>query len=348
MQIYKKNFKKQNMEEKQEEKILSKKEIRRRKRLSERLKKGLERYYKKLRKKKEKRLAKDAERKEKEKLKKKIKREKEKLKNKGKRRVGRPKKTGPKINYYKRNKKKNQPKKKRGIKKYPEFKYKIISCLNGKQNKFIGSYRTSEEAYNVFESLKKEDEKVIFPTLVRGDDFLENSIDEYILIEKNDCENNKLRNEYGKLVEQILNIDGWIILDKFRYKIEETFWVFGYDNRSDRKTFLWIYENLVYNVVEYIYDYKRILTYKNKVVIKHDNGHIDLIFTKSPSDAIRFYNKLEEWVKKDKIKQILFIGDYSSISEKRQKLEDDLVKLTGWSKLKIQMKGTTHYMKNKK
>ena len=249
---------------------------------------------------------------------------------------------------YKRNKKKNQPKKKRGVKKYPEFKYKIISCLNGKQNKFIGSYRTSEEAYNVFESLKKEDEKVIFPTLIRGDDFLENSIDEYILIEKNDCENTKLRNEYGKLVEQILNIDGWIILDKFRYKIEETFWVFGYDNRSDRKTFLWIYENLVYNVVEYIYDYKRILTYKNKVVIKHDNGHIDLIFTKSPSDAIRFYNKLEEWVKKDKIKQILFIGDYSSISEKRQKLEDDLVKLTGWSKLKIQMKGTTHYMKNKK
>ena len=335
------------MEEKQE-KVLSKKEIRRRKRLSERLKKGRERYLKKLKKQKEKRLAKESERKEKEKLKRKLKREKDKLKNKGKRRVGRPKKTGPKINYYKRNKKKNLPKKKRGFEKFPEFKYKIISCLNGNQNKFIGSYRTSDEAYEVFNRLKKDDENVIFPTLMRGDDFLENSIDEYILIEKNDGGNTKLRNEYGKLVEQILNVDGWIILDKFRYKTEETFWVFGYDNRSDRKTFSWIYENLIFNVTEYMYDYRRVLTYKNKVVIKHDNGAIDLIFTKSPSDAIRFYNKLEEWVKNDKIKQVLFIGDYSEISTKRKQLEEELIKLTGWPKTKIQMKGTTYYMKNKK
>ena len=156
-----------------------------------------------------------------------------------------------------------------------------------------------------------------------------------------------LRNEYGKLVEQRTNIDGWIVLDKFRYQIEETFWVYGYDNRSDRKTFTWIYDNLLKNNIEYIYDYKRILIYKNKIVIKHDDGYIDLIFSKSPSDAIRFYNQLESWVKRDKIKQVLFIGDYSSISPKRKQLENEIMELTGWPRAKVQMKGTTKYMINK-
>ena len=98
---------------------------------------------------------------------------------------------------------------------------------------------------------------------------------------------------------------------------------------------------------EDIYDYKRVLIYKNKIIIKHDNGSIDLIFTKTPTDAIRFYNKVEELVKRDKTKQILFIGDYSDISDKRRKLEQELMVLTGWPKLKIQMNGTTYYMKNK-
>ncbi len=329
--------------EKKEEKVLSKKEIRRRKRLSKRLKIGLERYFKRRRKAKERRLLREAKRREEEKLKKKLKKEKEKLKKKKKKKVGRPKKCGRKINYYKRNKKKNLPKKNRGRKKLSECEYKIISCLNGKQKKFIGKYRTSEEAYEVFEQLKNENKNIIFPTLIRGNDYLENSIDEYILIEKTN-EVSRLRNEYGKLVEQKTNIEGWNILDKFRYYIEETFWVFGYDNRSERKTFIWIYDNIISNS-EFYYDYRRVLIYKNKIVVKHDDGHIDLIFCKIPSDAVRFYNKLEEWVKRDKIKQVLFIGDYSAVSEKRKQLEKELMELTGWPKSKIQMKGTTFYMK---
>lgn len=334
--------------ENKEEKVLSKKEIRRRKRLSDRLKKGLERYYKKLRKQKEKRLAKEKEKKEKEKERRRIKREKEKEKKKHKKRVGRPRKTGPKINYYKRKKKllEKQNKANLPIVK-PEFKYQIISCLNGQQKRFVGKYKTSEEAYEVFEKLRNENNNIIFPTLLRGDTYLDNSIDEYILIEKSNKENTLLRNEYGKLVEQQLNIDGWIIIDKFRYQIEETFWVYGYDNRSDRKTFQWIYENLIINDIEFKYDYKRILVYKNKIIIKHDNNPIDLIFCKDPSDAIRFYNKLEEWIKKDKIKQVFFIGDYSEISDKRKRLEDEIIQLTGWPRAKVQMKGTTKYMINK-
>lgn len=282
----------------------------------------------------------EAKIKEKERLKKEKERKKQ-TEAKKKRRVGRPRKPGPKK---KRRAKKNIVLKRPGKKKLPPYIFKIISCINGKQNKFIGKYRTSEEAYEVFNKLKNSDKNIIFPRNIKGDTHIKNSIDEYILIEKTDTKSNLLRNEYGKLVEQNLNKEGWIIIDKFRYEIEETFWVWGYSNR-DRKTFLWIYNNVLLSSISSVYDFKRILIYKNKIVIKDDNNKIDIIFCKSESDAVRFYNKLEEFIKKDKIKQVVFIGDYSELTPKRKILENELIELTGWTRKKVQMKTTTYYHK---
>ena len=83
----------------------------------------------------------------------------------------------------------------------------------------------------------------------------------------------------------------------------------------------------------------------NKIVIKNDVNEIELVLCKDESDAVRFYNKTEEWIKRDKIKQVLFMGDYSSISDRRRKLEDELIALTGWTKKKVQMKNNTYYRK---
>ena len=283
----------------------------------------------------------EAKKKEKERLKKEKERKK-RAEAKKKRRVGRPRKPGPKK---KRRAKKIVILKKPGRKKLPPFTFKIISCKNGCQNKFIGKYRTSEEAYEVFNKLKENDKNIIFPSIITGDIHIKNSIDEYILIEKNDSKSNLLRNEYGKLVEQNLNIDGWVVIDKFKYNIEETFWVWGYENKSDRKTFLWIYENIILSDIFSSYDFKRVLIYKNKIIIKDDNNNIDIVFCKNETDAIRFYNQLEKYIKKDKIKQVVFIGDYSELNPKRKVLEDELMKLTGWTRKKVQMKTTTYYHK---
>ena len=270
-----------------------------------------------------------------------IKREKERLRRqeeKKKRPVGRPKKRGPKK---KKKKKIVRILKSPGRHALPPFNFKIISCRNGIQNKFIGRYRSSEDAYEVFNKLKENDKNVIFEARITGTYTLQNSIDEYILIEKKDAENTKLRNEYGKLVEQNVNKEGWIVLDKFRYKKEEEFWVWGYDKNKDRKTFAWIYENIILNnIFNNPYEFKRILIYKNKLVIKDDRGDIDLIICKDESDSIRFYNLLEKWTQKDKIKQIMYIGNYSAISKKRKQIEDELIELTGWKRKKIQMKNT--------
>ena len=307
-----------------------------------RRRKGYEAYLKRKHKEMAEREREEKKRKEKERKKK----EKERLKRleeKKKRPVGRPKKRGPKK---KRKKKIEKIPQKVGPKFQKPYSYKIISCRNGVQNKFIGRYRDIKEAYAVFNALKLQDNNVIFPSNITGIHQIENSIDEYILIEKNeDKTSTLLRNEYGKFVEQTTNKNGWIIIDKFRYKREEEFWVYGYNSRNDRKTFLWIYNNLVISDLYGNLVFKRIFLYKNKIIIKNDANEIELVLCKDESDAVRFYNKTEEWIKRDKIKQILFMGDYSSISDRRRKLEDELIALTGWTKKKVQMKNNTYYRK---
>lgn len=330
-------------------KEISRKEYRRRQRLKkrseERRKKGHARYIKKLKKECAKRKEKERLKKEKEREKQRLKKEKEKKKKK----VGRPKKSGPKINFYKRKKKALAKLNKVKVsRKLPPFTYKIVTCRNGKQRKLIGKYRTSEDAFEALEKLKIESEKVIFPLDVKGATYMEDSVDEYLLIEKSDGENIYMRNEFGKLIEQKSDLDGWRILDKYRYKIEEDFWIYGLDNRQERKTFQWIYENIITHGVDNPYVFKRILVFRNKIIIKYDNGSMDIIFCKNPYDAVRFYNLAETWIKKDKIKQVLFVGDYSEKSEKRRKIEDEIMSLTGWSRKKVNMNGTTYYMVNKK
>lgn len=307
-----------------------------------RRRKGYEAYLKRKHKEMAEREREEKKRKEKERKKKEKERLK-RLKEKKKRPVGRPKKRGPKK---KRKKKIEKIPQKVGPKFQKPYSYKIISCRNGVQNKFIGRYREIKEAYDVFNALKTQDNNVIFPSNITGIHQIENSIDEYILIEKNeDKTSTLLRNEYGKFVEQTTNKNGWIIIDKFRYKREEEFWVYGYNSKNDRKTFLWIYNNLIISDLYDNLDFKRIFLYKNKIVIKNDANEIELVLCKDESDAVRFYNKTEEWIKRDKIKQVLFMGDYSSISDRRRKLEDELIALTGWTKKKVQMKNNTYYRK---
>ena len=307
-------------------KDISEKERLRRERLAEKRREGYRAYIERKHKEMEER--KEKKRKEKE--------ERKKKSVPKKRKVGRPKKRGPK-------------KKRKYISRKPKidkrtlnvYDYKVVSCHNGKQNEYIGAYIKVEDAYEEVERRLEESKGVIFPARVQITDTIINSRDEYLILEKNrlgDKESPLLRNEYGKLVRQETNSDTWIVLDKFSYDTEETFWVYGYDPVRGRKTFEWIYYNIIIGNIETSYDIKRVMLYKNKIVVKDDAGNLDIIFCKTVSDAIRFYNLLSDWVLKNKMKKNIFmLGDYSSIGDKRRGLERELVEKTGWMIRKIQM-----------
>ena len=328
-------------EQKRIDAIHAKKKARDKARKLEKAKLAREKERERLRKLADKQRLKDKEQKKKDKLK--AKKAQEKLIKK--RKPGRPKRRVPKINYYKRKKKKlkaMEPKPPRAT-----FDYKIVACRNGKQFKYIDRFTNSDDAYTRIEELLKESEKVVIPSVMSHRNKVCDVIYEYLILEKNrygDKENAMLRNEFGKLIEHKTTSDLWVILDKFKYNEEESFWVWGYNNKTDRKNFMWIYDNIVKPSVETKYDVVRVMLYKNKVVIKNDRDELEMVICKCVDDAIRVYNKMEEFVKADKIKQIFFMGSYSNRGERKVQLENEIMELTGWDRAKVQMTSTSKHI----
>lgn len=304
-------------------------------------KEGYNKWLKKMRKEKKKR---DKEKeKEKEKLRKKKEKEKlKRLKELTKKSVGRPKKPGPKK---KRKKKIEKPPKNSAT-----FNYKLISCCNGKQIEYIDKYNDLESAYNKIDELLSVSKKVKFPKrLTVSSGIKKEATYEYLLLEKNrnlNKSNPLMRNKYGKLIEQRVDSEKWVIVDKFEYNVEETFWVYGYNPNLERKTFDWVYENMILYLNNLSNDIgMRILLYKNKLIIKMDDGHKEIILCKNKSDAIRFYNLLEERINKEMLSNIFFMGAWDTIGDRRRKLEEELIEWTGWDKYKIQKSTTTKTLK---
>lgn len=256
---------------------------------------------------------------------------KKKVKKRGR---GRPKKRGPK-------KKKKYVSKVVKPSKMKKYDYKIVSVSNGRQDGYIGKYYSIEMAYKKLEELKKENSVVVFPKKYTNYTEIKGCEMEYLLLKKNrdgNLSNSMLRNEFGKLIEHVSSNLKWIIYDKCEKKVEETFWVYGFCPKTNRKTFKWIYDSLIKGGLKTNYDIERILIYKNKIIIKYDNKEMNIILCKNMSDAMRFYNLLKEWCKRDR--QIFFIGSYDDISEKRRVLEREIMDYTGWSKIKVQRSST--------
>lgn len=252
-----------------------------------------------------------------------------------KRKVGRPKKRGPKKKRKSRAKKIDR---RTLIGESKRYNYKLVSCHNGKQDRYIGIYRTIEEAYAELHRLISISNMVQFPQRNTSLKKIVNSEYVYLLLERNrdgDKKNQRLKNKIGKLVEHTTNSKIWVIIDKEFYDVEETFWVFGKSPKYDRKTYSYIL-SLLCSDIGSKYDFKRVIQYKNKILFKDDSSVYDIIFCKNKSDSVRLYNKLREDVIGLKIKNIYFIGSYDKISLKRRELERELMEQTGWTKRKIQ------------
>lgn len=266
-----------------------------------------------------------------------------------KRKRGRPRKPGRKKNYSKRWREK--VKKRNRVRKvyHPPIKqYKVVLCRNYRQAGYFGKYYTINEAYAEANRVIEEKKFVDIPQLLTHHDSVNEAINEILILQKNDkgnLENAILRNEFGKLVQQTSNIDAWVIIDKFRFYEEQTFWVWGYDKSKDRKTAAWIYENLMMADLEGDYDTRQIYQYKNKIVMITESNEIHLVICPMVSNAISLYNKLFEWKNKYHADRVVFMGYVGNSGNKKNLwMENLLMKLTGWSKYKVKLNTTSKKM----
>lgn len=235
---------------------------------------------------------------------------------------------------YKKRKVKKEPKKRT----YSKHTHQIVLLNNNKQVEFIGSYPSETKANIAFNKLMAESNNVIYPVQTNNTKHktLEPSKYELAIIKKredNDPKVTMIRNEMGDYVEQITTSENWVIYDKKPYKKEETFWVYGFHPLVQRKTFLFVFNEIVKPKTKNKGNILNIMLFKNKIVFETTYGETDMVICKTKSDAIQFYNILEEWcVKEKEVKYYLFLGDYSKMTDL---MVNKIHKLTNWDKLKI-------------
>lgn len=215
--------------------------------------------------------------------------------------------------------------------------YSIILTNHGKQLRTLCSDTTETKISRRFKELLEENKKVIFPVEYNNcEHVMIKSEYEIIIIkcsDELDSKVNKVKSDSGEYTSYETNDDDWIVVDRAAYNIEETFWVYGYHPRLQRKDFNWIFDNFIAKDSKNKYMFKSIQVYLNKLLIDC-NGKLEIVICKNKKDCIRLYNLIEAKSNEKKFKYIMFMGDVSKSKYKGDWIER-IMKLTGWNKIKI-------------
>jgi hypothetical protein len=144
-----------------------------------------------------------------------------------------------------------------------------------------------------------------------------------------------LRDDFGKLYTEA-PLGDWTIIDSAPYEVEETFWVYGLNPKSNRPTIHEVIKRLVHgayakNMV------KQVIVVYNKVVIYNEN-QFDMVICKNLEDAQRLHHTLAKIAKKQKIKSLMFMGTASKVMISN--MYDLIHEKTKWSYIKIRRTST--------
>lgn len=214
--------------------------------------------------------------------------------------------------------------------------FSIYLMKNGKRVKFFGRKRFKNAALELyFDLLKKNREEVAFKqTIVKNyGKYVENKY-ELVLVKKLTPEESNnvtlLRDDNGKFIENYLvDAPTHKILDKNEWLIEETFNVYGFDPQKERKTFDYIYNNII--LKPQTNAYSRLFIYNNKLIHHYDDD-FDMIRCKNSKQAINLYDKIESMIDKKKYPNIFFMGKLSGTSV--EWVISEIQKKTGWTRNK--------------
>jgi hypothetical protein len=216
--------------------------------------------------------------------------------------------------------------------------YKIIITSHNKQIEYVGSYVLAKSANKKFNEIVKQSESVKFPVLniIKKRKITPAKYNVIILkrrLDENEDNVTLLRNEYGSYVEHETTSDEWVVYYKATLYREETFWVYGFNPFTQRKNFEYIYDKLVKPYCGKKDSILNIYVYKNKVVFD-SVFHTDLVTCKCKDDAIRLHNMIQTYAVKNKLKYILFSGDWS-YGENGKSAIAKIQELTNWNLDKI-------------
>ena len=219
--------------------------------------------------------------------------------------------------------------------------YSIILLNHGRLLRKVESFPTEKSAYKAFNKMIEESKEIKFPILSNNSYHVMEEADYELAIIKSkeygDSHTTKIRDKSGEFVDYQTDDDDFVIVDKKTYYMEEKFWVYGYNPKLQRKTFDWIYENFVENVLSKE-EFLTIAVYNNKVLFENGNN-LEMVICKTMEDSRRMYNLIEEMLDKKKIKLVVLLGDLR-YSKYKVDWMNKIQELTGWNRIKIKRNST--------
>jgi hypothetical protein len=210
--------------------------------------------------------------------------------------------------------------------------YRVILTKNSEYKKTLHRCKTETTSFVNFNKLKMDNQVFFEKKFVNNNGII--PVEYKIYVVKDYDENDKarlVRNKLGKLVYEKPIYDIWTVLHDSSYMVEETFSVWGYNNRKDRKTIRDIITLLVKGMDD-SKKTKQVVVVHNKLLI-HAEDQFDMVICKCKKDAQRLHHSLMNAAQSNKINNLLFMGtankkmcgDYYEIIQKH----------TGWNYTKI-------------
>lgn len=226
--------------------------------------------------------------------------------------------------------------------KHKELFYRLIITSDKRKVQVVQNMLSLEGAYKLFNEMIEENKReIVFPVKHINNQWKNGCVAEcdyeLIILQLKPADEEsvtKVKDKTGKNVEHEVVSDSnrWQIIEKHPYMFEESFWVYGFNPRTQRKSFTFIYDTFIASMKEKPLELIRIMVYNNKLIIQYDDD-IDLVICKNKDDCIRLYNAIEEKCVKDKIKNVFFVG---MITRSTSKFAQELIaKKTNWNTVKI-------------
>lgn len=194
---------------------------------------------------------------------------------------------------------------------YYYYMYQIILTENYQKTKTLYEYNRRSDAIYRFGVISKE--KIFHPRkLIYRDKKLVEVITHVLLVKKRDGETNSIvvRDNYGKIVEELMNDPEWVVVDIVDYSVEELFFV------TDANRKLTLKEIIKHVILPKINNKnpKQVLILNNKIIVEGIN--LNMITCKNTKEAIRAYNKIRLYCFDNKITNIVFFGQIPKIDRK--------------------------------
>ena len=213
--------------------------------------------------------------------------------------------------------------------------YRVILTSNGKYKKTLYKCKTKESVFLKYHKMREEN-VVLFPKKFLNTNGIK-PVKYEICVTKPTEETDTfriLRDDYGKLYTE-KPLGDWTILASDEYNLEETFYIYGYEN-DERPTIREVVKRLMIGAHSKKM-VKQILVVYNKLLI-YNEDQFDMVICKNLEEAQRLHHTLARIAKKQKIKSLLFMGTAQPAQIGRY--YDIIHEETGWPYTKIRRTST--------